>query len=97
MMIDGKEVLKKIYELKQRASIIGHRDVEDVLDELIRFVDFAPTIEERKMGKWILKSNGGGWGPKVFMCSACRDAFYPNADDMKYCPNCGAEMEGAEE
>ena len=48
IMIDGKELLKKIYELRHRATIFGHKDVEDVLDELIRFVDFAPTIEERK-------------------------------------------------
>lgn len=106
MLIDGKEVLKKIYELRHRATIFGHKDVEDVLDELIRFVDFAPTIEERKTGRWEFVSYGDGLGN--YHCSECRaiasSYFVGNLVNRhweykltKYCPKCGAKMEGAEE
>lgn len=43
-LVEGKEVLRKIYELRQRTSIFSNNDTMAVLDELIRFVDFMPVI-----------------------------------------------------
>lgn len=46
-------------------------------------------IEERKVGKWIKSEIGGA---KV--CSICQS--HMGLSNFKYCPNCGAEMVGAE-
>lgn len=54
-------------------------------------------IEERKVGKWIAErddyGNITGWH-----CSNCYDktGFYTTCA-WDYCPNCGAEMRGAED
>ena len=45
-------------------------------------VDDAPTIEERKTGKWIDDN-----------CSVCGQYVY-HGDARNYCPNCGAKMRG---
>ena len=48
-------------------------------------------IEERKVGKWI--KTGGS-----YRCSECM--VMPEFKDirtLKFCPNCGAEMKGAED
>lgn len=43
---------------------------------------------ERKKGKWIDARNYCG----EFLCSNCHETNINNS--YKYCPNCGAEMEG---
>lgn len=48
-------------------------------------------FEERKTGKWVHLPNV--WG--VVFCSECN--YDLRINDTKYCPNCGAKMEGAEE
>lgn len=47
----------------------------------------APTIEERKTGRW----NEDG------TCSVCGTYSSLNLTKVKYCPECGAEMEGGAE
>lgn len=60
-------------------------------------VNAQPTIEpEQKKGKWktaYLDHEAMGERPKVLYCSECNQCIaYPT----RYCPNCGAEMRGAE-
>lgn len=52
----------------------------------------APTIEERKKGKWMPDK----WG--FWVCSACGFPSEASAANVlyKYCPVCGAKMEGEE-
>lgn len=59
---------------------------------------------ERKTGKWIRRHYVCEDGKlDTFICSECRyECCYDaetgvSAEDYKYCPNCGAKMEGAEE
>ena len=58
------------------------------------------ALKERKTGKWIEKD---GWDGDVYYdCSVCGESWTtiegtPWDNDMNYCPNCGAKMEGAEE
>ena len=62
----------------------------------IRDVKHAPTIEERKTGKWktaYLDHEAMGIRPKVLYCSECNQCIaYPT----NFCPNCGAKMEGGD-
>ena len=60
-------------------SIAEGRAIEKIMN--------APTIEERKKGKWI--------DERDLTCSVCGfecdDPYY--LGDANYCPNCGARME----
>lgn len=49
-------------------------------------VEDAPTIEDRKTGKWID-------GYKRQTCSVCKQRGYRS---WSFCPNCGADMRGEE-
>lgn len=51
----------------------------------------APTIEERKTGKWIKFSNSC-----TIRCNQCGQEMTSLCDIKlpNYCPNCGAKMEG---
>lgn len=81
--------------------------VADVIDAVISDLDGtsldgfknAPTIEERKTGKW-LPDNNSVYEMR-FICSECRESqVVPTIGFTKYkpiwdfCPNCGAMMEG---
>ena len=51
-------------------------------------IDEAPTVEERKQGHWLTKK---AWHME---CSECHHVLEFICDVKKYCPNCGAKMEG---
>ncbi len=54
-------------------------------------VNAQPTIEERKMGKWIPhKSIFGGLGERVYTCNQC--GYNIGFRRENFCPNCGADM-----
>lgn len=63
-------------------------------DEWQRVIDEQPTIEERKTGKWIF---GETMGHSWMKCSECCKSQDGQTLCFTYCPNCGAEMKGAEE
>lgn len=58
-------------------------------------IDAMPTIQpQRKKGEWI-------WDDEGYHCSECWHHTYGNTGEVlsgvyKFCPNCGAEMEGEE-
>lgn len=58
------------------------------------YINNAPTIEERKTGKWkrtYLDHEAMGERPSIFYCSACNQCIaYP----VNYCPSCGSDMRG---
>lgn len=61
-------------------------------------------IEESKTGRWISHIEYGIHGSiQCWVCSECRELFSYDAEtgieitDYQHCPNCGAEMKGAEE
>ncbi len=59
-------------------------------------IKHAPTIEERKKGKWIPKFDGKFTGGAYwFSCSKCK-RIVPDVRNggWNYCPNCGADMRG---
>jgi hypothetical protein len=57
-------------------------------ESAVHFVEQAPTVEERKRGHWI---NPKAWHVE---CSECHHVLEFICDVKKYCPNCGAKMEG---
>lgn len=62
-------------------------------------IDWMPTIEERKTGKWIEQDDG--WDGVYYECSCCKEAFTlidgtPSDNLYNFCPNCGADMRGGD-
>ena len=73
-------------------------DIVDVKD-IINNTPVADVIPIRH-GHWIAEEN---WTPDdyYYTCSICREDFYmivgtPSDNNYKYCPNCGARMDGNE-
>lgn len=72
----------------------------DGAKSIIDLIKTAPTIDPVKHGKWI---NDKG----LYMCSVCNNLWthwwavvVPEErmyEEMKYCPNCGAQMERSED
>ena len=64
-------------------------------EELCKAVDIAIkalSAQERKRGRWILKSTNG----EMFDC--CSECGFVEWDAPRnFCPNCGADMRGEEE
>lgn len=74
--------------------------------ECADIVEQMPTIEERKKGKWIYYDIENDKYDEV-RCSECGKTFTVDAErwydigftasDLKFCPNCGADMRGEKE
>lgn len=59
-------------------------DLADVISDL----EDAPTIEERKKGKWYVRDITR-YGGKPYICTVCGRG----ANDVyHFCPSCGADM-----
>jgi len=69
---------------------------DDCFDKLLSSIPSADVVE-RKHGEWILEYEPNG-KPYCFHCSVCDGDFHYIGITTAYpfCPNCGAEMRGAE-
>lgn len=75
---------------REREYAISFRGCERVLSKL-------PSVQpERKKGKWINHRND--MGHNIADCSECGEAMQWYDPDTRphYCPNCGADMRGAD-
>ena len=74
-------------------TITGRQNAELVAATIGSFADrikALPTAQpERKKGKWIPKNDR-------WHCSLC-DGIAPKGIRWEFCPNCGADMRGADE
>jgi hypothetical protein len=57
----------------------------------------AADVVEVRHGEWEIKTDD--YDCEYMMCSCCKEEFYPVDEDTvdatpKYCPNCGAKMDG---
>ena len=85
----------------RRANYGGYDDVGDeerkrgILFLLKEDIAAAPTIDPVRHGRWI-------WDDEGYHCSECFYHTYwdPGEEisvEWRYCPNCGAKMDGGEE
>ena len=69
-------------------------------DEVANMIHYVPTVEpERKTGRWEEVKNSDG-ASHDYRCSSCHRYRFHNGEmrsKYKYCPNCGAKMEGGQE
>lgn len=87
-------------------------DADALKNDLTRFydnvvtakqlIDEQPTVEAEPVvhGRWMTCEDG--WGDLHYQCSECGCEWFledgsPADNDMNYCPNCGAKMDGGED
>ena len=61
-------------------------------DAIDAIIDNAPTVEERPQGEWLFDKENS-FTIDMFKCSIC-GCF--GDTHFKFCPDCGADMRGAE-
>lgn len=71
----------------------GYMDTKSIVDMLN---DLPSAQPERKKGKWI-NANDGKWNTvEVLKCSVCGEMDNRMYRTDNFCPNCGADMRGAD-
>ena len=106
----GVSERKSCEDAISRRAVLNTLDkIDSVLDEdrtletykellVACYNDLPPVTPARKKGKWINKSHKSGCGITfaISKCTCCGKNTFFDCDELlyRYCPNCGAEMEG---
>ena len=92
-LIDADALMKEFAEFVKDSNNSDFADTP-TWNDAVSLVGSAPTIEERKKGKWEW-STLPITGALEQKCSICGTPFYMAFRlGMNYCPNCGADMRG---
>ena len=74
---------------------------ESCVNEIIEFIAKIPSadVQPVRHGRWNEESPDCLDGDSVYVCSACGETWTliegtPLDNNMHYCPNCGAKMDG---
>lgn len=100
-LISRQAVLMSLadYQLQESpnwgANGMGNTDAYEAITECIRVIEQAPTIDPVKRGKWEKIIGDGKLGKQV-RCGHCGEQFWAWMAQFRYCPNCGARMDGEE-
>ena len=76
-----------------------YNDYLSTQEDTEAFAYALECVKERKVGKWIHKPNE--YDDDTWECTECGEPWTliegkPSENNMHYCPNCGAKMEGEE-
>ena len=89
-LIDADDLMRILIEDEEYNRDIPQR-ADGIRDTMISVMS-APTIEERREGKWIDRGIISFTMPhKVVECSICHSAII---DGGNFCKECGADMRG---
>ena len=87
-----EEELDWLYRLRSEIYVYMPKEwlipMNNALDMAIKELE-----QEPRTGHWIYIGNSGVNGLKICKCSNCKKKTYGS---HKFCPNCGAKMEGEE-
>lgn len=91
-LIDADALSKKLLEELHNRSMHGFGKGLMIANSC---VINAPTIEERKTGRWVRTGRTNVFGGFEVACSNCHDTvMITHLDDELFCRHCGAKMEG---
>lgn len=95
-LIDANALLKKCIE--GDGSDRFTEGYNFAVQEISEYIALAPTIEPKvRHGYWIIR--GGDMWYSDMRCSECgyEDVTeFGEPEDYRYCPNCGAKMDGGD-
>ena len=81
MRLINADALHATLKAKQKWVVkCGDKHNEGYTSDQVHFaIDDAPTIEERKTGKWVYDENGMDWNIPAWKCRECgmRNAMIP--------------------
>ena len=91
-------------EMIDKCIMFGNTALVDKYEVLFRMRNIpSADVVPVKHGKWIYHDDDG-WRYDTYHCSVCRKLFTVDAerlddiglvkDDLKFCPHCGARMDG---
>ena len=86
---NGDKIDGYAYAYKTDSNGEPYIHIDSVRSMLKKADDVQPVCH----GRWIMHSDY----PDKIICSRCNsacDAYFCERDSMKYCPNCGARMDG---
>ena len=93
ILIDKEQAQKMLLDLVSRVHFRGacFAGIRDAYQSAAERLDTLPVVEERKHGQWkvepyLLEKTG--------CCSICGEQIRMPHGIYKYCPNCGAIMDG---
>ena len=97
-LIDVDEFMEKFYDIEFNAKHELFGESRDLALEGLKHIKKAlkemPTIDPVKHGRWIVVKDM----VSHIQCSECGDDIcWVNTKRPKYCPSCGAKMDGKEE
>jgi hypothetical protein len=100
-----REILLKKNFYSENCNSEENRWNDYAIKDIIRHIP-AADVAPVKHGHWIYNQNGHDWGLGAWECSLCHSVnnnlpidkrFSPYVyAGSKYCPNCGAKMNGGE-
>lgn len=88
MNLINRDVLKRKYEYMNGD--------DDTLCECISILEDAPIVDAEPVrhGQWIQPTVIDGRAFNIPHCSVCNEVPCGVDEHTKYCPNCGAKMDG---
>jgi hypothetical protein len=97
-LISRSALLEKMSELN------GWDEYNEGVGACHRLVDFAPAVDAESVshGRWIREDETQALLSVMWHCSKCEiplemnGIYTPIGAGYKYCPNCGAKMDGKE-
>lgn len=98
-LISRKAVIKALLEERERyPHVVGckfNAAIRGGIRMALRITEQAPACGavDAVHARWIGKPIAGYC---TVVCSACRSAFIDNSGRWKFCPDCGAKMDGGE-
>ena len=92
-LIDGDALIAELNEIRYP----GAPYVDAGIRIAVGKVCDAPTIEQRKTGKWIVYKAPDKYHCGLCKCPFCGEGMIAESDEYNFCPNCGARMDGDEE
>lgn len=100
-----REILLKKNFYSENCNSEENRWNDYAIKDIIRHIP-AADVAPVKHGHWVYNQNGHDWGLGAWECSLCHSVnnnlpidkrFSPYVyAGSKYCPNCGAKMDGGE-
>ena len=89
-LIDVDQFKAKLLSFMDRKATTPS-DTDCILDGVLNLLEEQPTVAPVKHGHWIFVEDMVSY----IQCSECGDDIcWVNTKRPKYCPNCGAKMDG---